>query len=150
MKKFAKISIIFFITALTFSCYKPLELGEVKSVNLNFDDDDGQLEVFLEITNPNFYSITIVESNLDVYLNGTHLGKIKDSQNVKIPANSSTIVQLNMHINLQDVLSNVFNLITLFSEDSDTDVKIEGTITGKTFFGKKEIPINEEKTMEKS
>ncbi len=149
MKNFAKIAIFILISTITFSCYKPLEFSNFESANMDFNNSHGQIILKVKVKNPNFYKIKIIKTNLEVFINDDSLGEINDDLNVSIAANSSASIEIPMNINLTDIISNTGNFLTFFSKSYSTKIKVEGTVIGKTFFGKKKIKINQQKTISK-
>jgi len=141
MKVSAKISIIIlFVTILT-GCYKNIEFVGLESFDVSPTSQN--IKLYVKVNNPNFYSIKIVETDLDIYLNDKHLGEIQGEHKIKIPANKDYVAELPIKVNLADLLFNAGNFKDLL-KDEETIVKVQGTITGKVFFFKKTININEE------
>lgn len=146
MKLATKIGILFLFLILSSGCYKDVEFVELESANIKVEDNVGVINLFVKISNPNFYSIQIVESDVDIYLNGTHLGLVSNKQDIKLPANSETVIELPIEVNILDLILNVPNIWNLF-KSNDVTYKIEGTIVGKVLFGQKEFQISEEKNI---
>jgi LEA14-like dessication related protein len=145
MKPFAKINIFILLTLLTFSCYKPVEFIEVQKIGFNFKNNQGAINIFLKIYNPNFYKIKIIKSDLDIYLNKRHLGKLDNIENISIAGQDTSLAEINLELKMADILLNADNFYQIIKNPAGSTVKILGTITGKTIFGKKTIHIDETK-----
>ena len=146
MKTFAKVSILIIFLVFSSSCYKDVEFVELQTASVNIENNVGIITLVLKVNNPNFYTIQIIESDVDIYMNGTHLGLINNEQNIKLNSNSESIIELPIEINILDLVFNVPNIWNLFKAGEIT-FKFKGNITGKTFFGQKEFEILEEKTI---
>ena len=146
MKTLAKVSILIVFLALSSGCYKDVEFVEFESAKVNVENNVGIITLIVKLNNPNFYVIRIVESDVDIYMNGTHLGLISSKQDINLPSNSELIIELPIEVNILDLIFNVPNIWNLFKND-EVKFKFDGTITGKTFFGQKEFEISEEKSI---
>ncbi len=140
---FAKISIIFLLLVLFSSCYKDITYTNLETAKFSSKNEYGNIILYIKLNNPNFYSVQIVESDLNLYLNDTHLGEIKGDYEIKIPSKTETIIELPLKIKLTDLIFNVGNVINLI-KNKDTKISVNGSITGKAFFFKNEVDINEE------
>ncbi len=143
MKSFAKVTILFlFLISLT-ACYKDVEYVDFNGANVEVEDNVGVITLFVKLKNPNFYTIKIVQSDIDIYLNDKHLGIITTEHNVVLPKKSETIVELPIEINILDLVFNVPNIVKIF-KSQELKLGFEGTITGKVLFGQKQFFISEE------
>lgn len=142
MKTFAKVSIIILMLTFLSSCYKDVDFIGLKSASFSNSNNNGNILLFVEVDNPNFYAIKIVESDLDIYLDDNHLGEIQGTHKVKIPSNATSVVEIQVQVNITDVIFNVGNIFDLIKNE-DTELKIKGTITAKAFFVKKTVNIDE-------
>lgn len=146
MKSIAKISILFVFLALTSGCYKSIEYVELESASVEVENNVGVINLIVKLNNPNFYPINISESDLDIYMNGTHLGLINTKLNIKLASNSESVAEIPIEVNILDLIFNVPNIWSLFKAKEVT-FKFKGTITGKTIIGQKEFEIDEEETI---
>lgn len=147
MKIATKLNILFIFLALSLtSCYKEVEFVSLESAKLDIKDNTGYIILTAKMHNPNFYSIQIEKSDIDVFINNNHLGLISSDQNIKLPANKETIIEIPIAVNLLDLVLNIPNIWSLFRQDEIT-LKFYGTINGKTLFGSKQFKIAEDKTI---
>jgi LEA14-like dessication related protein len=146
MKSFAKVGILFVFLALTSGCYKSIEFVKLESASVNIENNVGVINLTIKLNNPNFFPINISESDLDIYMDGTHLGLINSDLNVKLAANSESVVEIPIEVNILDLIFNVPNIWSLFKAEEVT-FRFKGTITGKTIIGQKEFEIDEEETI---
>lgn len=150
MKNFAKIVIFILISTLTFSCYKPLEFSEIDSTNIKLGNNQNALTITVKVKNPNFFKIKVVQADLNVYLNDKFFAQIKDDFNITISPNSNSEIDIPLNLDIGNLISNAGTLMNLFSNKDQTTYRITGTITGKTFFGKKKIPIDQQENIKKN
>ncbi|MBN2664677.1 MAG: LEA type 2 family protein [Bacteroidales bacterium] len=142
MKIFAKVSIIILMLTFLTGCYKQVDFVGLKSASVSNTNTNGNILLFVEVDNPNFYPIKIVESDIDVYVDNTHLGKIKGIHKIKIPSKGPSIVEIPVKVNIADIIFNVGNIFDLV-KNQQTELRISGTITAKALFIKKTIQIDE-------
>lgn len=142
MKIFAKVSIIILMLIFLTGCYKQVDFVGLKSASYSNTNSNGNILLYVEVDNPNFYPIKIVESDLDIYINNNHLGKIKGTHKIKISSKGTSIVEIPIKINVADVIFNVGNIFDLVKNE-DTELRISGSITAKALFIKKIIQIDE-------
>ena len=146
MKILAKISILIVFILFTSGCYQDVEFVKLETARVKVENNVGVITLVMKVNNPNFYTIQIVESDVDIYMNGSHLGLINSKQNIKLQSKSESIIELPIEVNILDIIFNVPNIWNLFKAE-EVVFKLEGTIKGKTFFGQKEFNISEEKTI---
>ena len=146
MKNIAKVNIFVLITVILASCYKPVEFVEVERANLSVGDNtNNELIMTIKIYNPNFYKLKITHSDLDLYINDTKIGEINNHETYTLAANDTSLVEMGMDINLVNIIS---GLGSLWKSDNK-NVKIDGYVTAKTFFGSKNIRIEQSKNINK-
>jgi len=94
MRTLAKVSIIILMLTFLNGCYKQVDFVGLKSASFSSTNPNGNILLFVEVNNPNFYSIKIIESDLDIYIDGSHLGKIQGTHEIKIHSKEETIVEI--------------------------------------------------------
>lgn len=144
MKKW--ITIAFFILLITPSCnfYKDVEVTEVKDVRIiRFDQDAVEAEVELVINNPNWFRVVLLESDVDVFINGKEVGKLQLKEKVILAnktSNTRTIVMTGDY----DEISSGFldNLLTLLFSNT-AKFEVIGTMKGRALLISREVDIQE-------
>lgn len=134
------VSLIFFGSCMI---YKDVELVGVKNVKLNqFSLKGIEAEVSLRVKNPNGYKITIVDSDLDIILNGKPFGKAKIKENVVLKKKSDEVHKITIKSKVgsvaQGALSSLLGLLT----QKAVNVRLKGDIKAKALVISKKIPID--------
>lgn len=138
------ISIIFSLT----SCfnYEDVEITNIKSVKLiNFSSKGLIVESEIQISNPNSYDLSVVESEFDVYIKNNRVGKAFIDSKVEIPKNSTEYHTVVLKSEYKDLADGALgNMLALTMGSRDIDFKVEGFIVGKAFFFKKKVEVSHE------
>lgn len=125
---------------------KEVEVGEIQSFNiLKIDKEYVTVDIAANMRNPNTFSFTISQVDLDVTFNGVYLGKINKVKDVRIPKNSDELQHLEFKLKMENIVkgSMVF-LPALLSNKAK--IKIKGFVKASKFpFGKK-IEVDYDKT----
>lgn len=140
-----KYLVFFSLLAVFFtSCvdYTDVEIIGLKGLQLEKINQSGiKAKVSLQIKNPNNYNISIVNSDLDLYVNGNKLGKAELKNKIILKKNSNEINQFIVESNFTNagmaVLPSLLSAIT----KKNIPLKIVGTIKGKAFWVTKKIPV---------
>ena len=149
MKK--QIFAIFFIAFLFFVSCSPVEevrIGPATGIEINgFSGKRISFKVMVNIENPNRQSFTLRTLDLDVFLNGIYIGKIKSTEKVNIPKRSSQVYTFPLSAELKSLSLSVFTLTGLFLHRS-IEVELKGTAKISSRLMRKEYPINEQEKIQ--
>lgn len=132
------------VMILLSSCQvEQVDLVDISSVAVK---DMNANEMFLDVTavfdNPNSFSIKVIESDLDLFLEGSNMGKAtllegftlesgkQKSYNLKVKAEGSNLQMKMLPIMLSAALT------------GKVTVKLEGDITGRVALIKKKVKVN--------
>ena len=133
---------IFFLT----SCfdYEDVEFKGVQNFGL-----EGRLggnitvRIDLNVNNPNNYNIKIKKSSLDVFVNGSKVGKTKMKNNIVLKKNQQDVYPLYLTFSEKELkgsaLSSIGSLLT-----GSMKVRIKGDIKAKVYGVGKKFPIDVE------
>ncbi|MCX7770228.1 MAG: LEA type 2 family protein [Proteobacteria bacterium] len=135
-----KISILFLL--LLFGCsQKPLiSLKDIKIEG--FKKNDINLKIFLNVENPNNYSMEIIRANYEVYYKNNVIGTGNWQGPKILEGKSTTVIGLPVLIkneNLMDVLGLLINSQLLGNDEPLNNVSIKGNVVIKKLFYEKEI-----------
>ncbi|MDZ4750286.1 MAG: LEA type 2 family protein [Flavobacteriales bacterium] len=137
-------TLILFLTLTLSSCkiYQDVDVIEVENVVFReFDIEGAEAEVWLRIKNPNSYKVVLTESNIDLYLEGKHMGQVQLLENMVVPKKSLSTQVMKVEVtydNMEDLLGNV--LMFLFKENFVLEAK--GHVKGKALFVAKKVDVN--------
>ena len=133
---------VFFLT----SCfdYEDVEFKGVQNIGL--DDRSGgtiTVRIDMKVNNPNSYNIKINKSSLDVFVNGSKVGKTKMKNNIVLKKNHQDLYSLYLTLSEKELkrsaLSSIGSLLT-----GRMKVRIKGEIKAKVYGIGKKFPIDVE------
>jgi len=145
MKRIINLIGLILLTVVLSSCnaYKSVNIGDIENVNFKgMIDNKISLELQVPVTNPNGYKIKIKSMDLDVTINGSYLGKLKNTGEIVIPAKSDEIQNFPVEIYVKNALASMASLYKLRKAKS-LEMKIEGTIKVKALLSTKTIKVSE-------
>lgn len=127
---------------------KPVKVGDIEGIKINeMTKTSVTLELMIPIENPNNFKFKITDVDLDISLNGTKLGKVREIKKITVPANSSEVHSFCVEVEFSKILAGSLDLLsTLMKKKADLDLK--GTIKAKAFMISKKIDINVSKPVD--
>lgn len=133
-RRFWTLALVFvFATTLT-SCsfYDDVEVIEVQKVDVKeFSKDIISADIYLKIDNPNFYKIKLMESDIDLFMNGKKMGKLHLREPLELPKKEVSVQALRMTADISDMSGDfIANTLTLLFAKS-VELKAEGFVKGK-------------------
>ena len=115
--------------------YQDLRNFRVHAANLQ----QATVVLDLQFYNPNNYSLSLKNGDLDAYFNGKYLGKATLDERTAIPARDTFLMPVSVTANLGDILTNVMELLT--NGNQEVMVRLEGNVRagkGGIFIG---VPV---------
>ena len=136
---------LFSIVFLT-SCfdYEDVEFKGVQNIGLEGRSGGNiTVRIDMKVNNPNNYNIKIKKSSLDVFVNGSKIGKTKIKNNIVLKKNHQEVYPLFLTLSEKELKGSVLSSIGSLLRGS-MKVRIKGNIKAKVYgFGKK-FPIDVE------
>lgn len=122
---------------------KPLVYQDISSVQIqNFNIEHAVIIANLRFYNPNNYSLSLKNGNLDAYINDKYLGKASVDERVTVPASNSFVLPVSINIDMLHVLKDAFDLLSL--QKSDVMLRLQGTISAGKGGVYMRVPVNYE------
>ncbi|OFX17676.1 MAG: hypothetical protein A2033_09360 [Bacteroidetes bacterium GWA2_31_9] len=145
MKKIIFLLLLFTTTLI--SCEdKEVQIGDIEGVKVvEMTKSKVTLELMIPINNPNNTKFKVTNIDLDINLNGTDLGKVKELKNIKIPANSNETHSFLVEVEFSKILAGGLNILGSLMNKGKTKVKLKGKIHVKSFMLGKTIDVNIDK-----
>lgn len=133
-------------TALS-SCnlYKDVEVTQVGEIRFTEMGQEGvKAEVDLRIDNPNSFKVKLIDSDIDVWINGMEVGKVRLAEHLTLNKKSEEDVVLKLSSDY-DELSPQFlqTALSLFFANS-ADFKAQGYVKGKALMVSKKVDVDVE------
>lgn len=131
------------LSFLTSCVYKDVVIINLENVNVKKLSADGVVaEVFLRVKNPNKYSISIVDADLNIAVNGKELGKAAISEKIKLPKNSEMTHRITIESNFEKLGSGVIAALATVFLTNTIKLGVNGTITARALFVRKKIKVD--------
>ena len=139
---------LFSVVFLT-SCFDYEDVDFKGVQNIGLEDRSGgiiTLRMDIKVNNPNSYNIKIKKSSLDVFVNGSKVGKTKMKNNIVLKKNHQDIYPMYLTLSEKELkssaLSSIGSLLT-----GKMKVRIKGEIKAKVYGIGKKVPIDLEESV---
>ena len=137
------ILVLFSVVLSSCNSFKMVNIGNVDKVGFkSIANNKISLELQVPVSNPNSFKIKIKSMDLDLTLNGTYLGKMKNANEIIIPPKSDQVQDLDVDIYVKNALSSMATLYRL-RKASNVEMQIEGIIKVKALLKTKSIKVSE-------
>jgi LEA14-like dessication related protein len=145
LKTFIKYSFLFLLALSLFSCLQYKEVQIIKVTDVGIKDVSTkaiEIEVSMQIKNPNKYDISIVDSDLTLFLKGKKLGTANIKEKIKLKKKSNEIHRFVIQSNLKDIASGVLPIIMGLMTKDSIELEVKGDIKAKAKGISKKVPID--------
>jgi len=135
--------VVFILTALVLNACELQEvyvedIRYIEFTHLSFSRVG--LKVHIPIRNPNNISFRVTDIDMDVLINGLEVGRIINSDDVKILKNSDEVYPFPVDVSMTGVVKGALALLSLAGKDSAV-IRLEGDLVVKYPFGKKTFKV---------
>ena len=141
-----KLILVFIATAIIFTgCLEYKEVQVVKIINVGVKDISAKgvdIEVTMQIKNPNKYNISIVDSDLTLFLKGKKMGTAKIKEKVTLKKKSNDVYRFTIKSDLKDIASGGLSVMMGLITQSSMELKVQGDIKAKAKGISKKIPVD--------
>ena len=136
------ITLISFVFLTSCFDYEDVEFRGVQNVGLEGRSEGNiTLRIDMKVNNPNNYNIKIKKSALDVYVNGSKVGRTKMKNNIVLKKNYQKVYPLYLSLSEKELKSSALSTIGSFLKGS-MKVRIKGDIKAKVYGVGKKFPID--------
>jgi len=140
--------IIISISTIGCMTYKEVEIIEVTDVSLKqFTAKGVEVEVAMQIKNPNNYNISIVDSDLELFAKGSRVGIAKVEKKITLLKKSNQIHRFIIKASLKDLGIGAIPLAMSVLGGEPIDIHIKGDIKAKAKGVGKRFPVDFKKTV---
>jgi LEA14-like dessication related protein len=137
-------TILLFVFSLS-SCleYKEVEVIKVVEIGVKEISANGvDVEVALQVKNPNKYNISIVDSDLNLFIKGNKMGSATIKEKVTLKKKSNAVYRFTLQSSFKDLsLSSLPVLMSIMGQNS-MEVQIVGDIKAQAKGISKRVPID--------
>lgn len=135
----------FLLIVSLYSCfeYKDVEVVEYKSAGIkSISAEKVEIEVTLRIKNPNNYKISIVDSDLELFIKGDKIGTAAIRENVVLKKNVTDDYVVTIETGISDIVSGALPVLAGLIFESAIDLQIKGDIKARAKSLSKRFPID--------
>lgn len=123
--------------------YKEVEVVKVTEVGVKKIALTGiDIEVAMQIKNPNNYNISIVDSDLELFADGKKIGVAQVKEKVTLKKKSNKIYRFTVHTSSEDILSSAIPLLITYFGKDNVSLKVDGSLKAKAKGLSKRFPVN--------
>lgn len=127
--------------------YKEVVMHDIVDVELRKLDAKGvSLTALVKLENPNGYRIHVKDPDVDLYLNGTYVGKGYLDTNFVLPRRSDQIHRVPMHAEFKGL--NLLMVMLGSAVSGEATIGAKGTVVGQAGLLRKRFPFEVEEKME--
>ena len=122
--------------------YEDVEIVRVVDTNVkSFSAQGAEVEVTLQISNPNNYKITISNFDLDIFLNDSKLGKAIVSKNIVLPKKSNEQHTITIKLKGKNLTAAAMPAMLSAAMGGRIKLSAKGTVKAKAKMISKKVPI---------
>jgi len=136
----------FIVVSLTLtSCFKyeDVVMKEVTNVSVNsFSANNIEIKVDMRIINPNNYKISIVDSDLELFVKNKKVGTSKIKDKIELPKKSDQTHQIVIVTNVGDMIGTAIPVILSVLFDESVDLQVKGEIKARAKSLSKSFPVD--------
>ena len=135
--------IFFFITIFSVaSCitYREIEFIDVHSISFSKENGCSPICADLKVYNPNRYSISVKDVDVEARLNGKKIGNVVNIEKVKLLKQDSMDIHLTFQSDAQQILTSLVNSLG-FLLGKPQNLSLSGSLKAQVLLYKKKIDI---------
>ena len=130
--------------------YSDVELVGVQGAQVTRLDASGiAATVTVQVHNPNDYKISVMDPDMDLYVNGVALGKATLDSTIVLARNSTGTYSIPLHATLNNGQTNLLPLLMTAALGGSVKLGVKGTVVGKAgLFLRKRFPFEVEQEID--
>ena len=135
--------IFFFITIFSIaSCitYREIEFIDVHSISFSKENGCSPICADLKVYNPNRYSISVKDVDVEARLNGKKIGNVVNIEKIKLLKQDSMDIHLTFQSDAQQILTSLVNSLG-FLLGKPQNLSLSGSLKAQVLLYKKKIDI---------
>lgn len=144
-----KLIYILLVSLVLTACSNISEV-EISNVNdlsfVGFENNLVNLTLNVKVNNPNNFNIKVKAMELKIYANNIYLGRLQSNNQTIINRKSEENYTMELQLRLANVFSG-FSTFLAIKNAGQANIRIEGSITGRSLLWKKTVPIDEQRSI---
>jgi len=135
--------IILFVSLTGCLEYKEVEVVEVGDVGIkNISLKGIEVEVAMQIKNPNKYAISIVDSDLTLSADGNKVGEAKVKEKITLPKKSNKVYRFTIKTSVDDIVNSALPVLMSLMSKDNIELGVKGDIKAKAKGIGKRFPVD--------
>jgi LEA14-like dessication related protein len=123
--------------------YKEVQVVEVSDVGIKDISMSGiDVQVSMQVKNPNKYDISIVDSDLTLFADGNKVGVAKVKEKIKLKKKSNKIYKFTIQTSAADIMTSAMPVLMSVMTKSHLGIRIKGDIKAKAKGVGKRFPVD--------
>ncbi len=151
MKWMKNLALVFGLSVMLSACsyYNDVQVLKVMNVEIvEFSTDIINASVEIEINNPNWYDIKLIDSDLDLFVNGKSMGTVHLAEKVVIPKKSISIQKVEVISDIKDAQANFLQSAMSLLFKKTALLEIKGEVKAQGLMVTKKIPVEIKEEMD--
>jgi LEA14-like dessication related protein len=141
--------VIFLITLSLSSCkrYEEIEIKKITAVEFKgFENNRVNLDINMLIDNPSIHNINLQKIDVKVYLNNKYIGKMQNTEELKIKRRSTDNYTLSTELRIGNIFTGLTSVMAL-KNNPNAKIRMEGTVDIRSAIWKRSFEISEEQSL---
>lgn len=123
--------------------YEDVRILKVSNIHLNnISIKKIEIGVDMHIVNPNNYKISIVDSNLELFIKGKKIGTAHIIDKIELPKNSDQVHKITIATDLKEMLGDAIPVILGVLFEESIELQVKGEIRAKAKSISKSFPVD--------
>ncbi len=139
------LSLLAIISLFLSSCLEYKEVEVVKVIDVGIKDISAKgvdVEVAMQVKNPNNYNISIVNSDLNLFLRGNKMGTATIKEKVTLKKKSNAVYRFILQSSFKDIAGGGLPVLMGLMTEPTMEVQILGDIKAQAKGFSKKVPVD--------
>ncbi|MCX7861948.1 MAG: LEA type 2 family protein [Bacteroidales bacterium] len=126
---------------------KEVEIGKFQNYRLvNVSENKAHIEFSVPVKNNNNFGFTIADIRLHLSINDKEIGTVKESNKIRIPAQSNTSYPVVLEVEIDKAMGNISSLTASLIKNK-IGIKAQGYVKVRKFIFTKKFPVDQNETL---
>jgi LEA14-like dessication related protein len=141
MKQLSFFLLFIAVSTSAFGQLKDIQYLDVENFKIQqIENNKAAISLDIRLYNPNNYKLKLKDADIDVFINGNHIGKVQQAvDKYEVLKNDTCLVPVILDVDMQNILANALQIVL---SSGMADVKLSGTVKAGRHGIFIPIPIN--------